>query len=196
MSENLLNSRAALAAEIAESVRSELRAKNAVENLSLTIEKSLLDEARRAELKLAYLRVAAAGAFAVFLLGRLLVSKTTPIAPPTIGSMAAALGWMTFAAAVLVLLRRDWYRTWLRRGFPIADASLLLVGLGVSRLGADPFARPQGLATTFAVLCVVLTFTGAFRLTRSAVQLTTGLAAGCLVVAAALGWLPPLAAGG
>ena len=196
MSDNVLNSRVALAAEIAESVRNELRAKNAVENLSVAIEKSLLDEARRAELKLAYLRVAAAGAFALFLLGRLLVSKITPIAPPTIGSMAATLGWMTFAAAVLLLLRRDWYRTWLRRAFPIADASLLLVGLGLSRIGADPFVSPPGLATTFAVLCVVLTFTGAFRLTRSAVQLTTGLAAGCLVVAAALGWVPPLAAGG
>ena len=164
--------------------------------LSVTIEKSLLDEARRAELKLAYLRVAAAGAFAVFLLGRLGFSKITPVTPPTIGSLAAALVWTTFAAGVLALLRRDWYRPWLRRAIPIADASLLLAGLGLSRIGADPFAGPPGLPTTFAVLCVVFAFTGAFRLTRSAVELTGGLAAGALVLAAAVGWLPVLAAGG
>src|SRR4029077_6637820 len=35
-----------------------------------------------------------------------------------------------------------------------------------------------------------------FRLTRSAVQLTSGLAAGALVIAAALSWVPPLAAAG
>jgi signal transduction histidine kinase len=194
--ENVLDSRAALASEIADAVRGQLHAKHSAEQLSVTIEKSLLDEARRAELKLAYLRVAAAGAFAVFLLGRLGLSKITPVTAPTIGTLAAALVWTTFVAGILALLRRDWYRSWLRRAIPIADASLLLAGLGLSRIGGDPFAGPPGLPTTFAVLCVVFAFTGAFRLTRSAVELTGGLAAGALVLAAALGWLPVLATGG
>ena len=64
MSNNMLDSRQALAAEIAESVQLALHAKQSAEQLNITIEKSLLDEARRAELKLAYLRVAAAGVFA------------------------------------------------------------------------------------------------------------------------------------
>lgn len=196
MSDNVLGSRAALASEIADAVRGQLHAKHTADNLSVTIEKSLLEEARRDELKLAYLRVAAAGVFAVFVIGRLLLSKVTPLTPPTIGSLAAALVWMTFAAAVLGFLRRDWYKAWLRRAIPIADASLLVAGLGLSRLGADPFAGPPGLATTFAALCVVFAFTGAFRLTRSAVQLTGGLAVLSLLVTAALGWLPVLAAGG
>jgi signal transduction histidine kinase len=68
--------------------------------------------------------------------------------------------------------------------------------LGLSRIGVDPFAAPPGLATTFAGLCVVLAFTGAFRLTRSAVELTSGLAAGALVIAAAFSWVPALAAAG
>jgi len=63
-SNNMLDSRQALAAEIAESVQLALHAKQSAEQLNVTIEKSLLDEARRAELKLAYLRVAAAGVFA------------------------------------------------------------------------------------------------------------------------------------
>jgi signal transduction histidine kinase len=194
--ENVLDSRQALASEIAEAVRGQLHAKQTAENLSAAIEKNLLEEARRAELKLAYLRVAAAGAFAVFVLGRLVLSRVTEIAPPTIGSLAASLVWMTFAAVVLGLLRRDWYQAWLRRAFPIADATLLVAGLGLSRMGVDPFSPPPGLATTFAGLCVLLAFTGAFRLTRSAVELTTGLAILSLLVTAALGWLPVLAAGG
>jgi signal transduction histidine kinase len=192
----MLDSRQALAAEIAESVALQLRAKQSAQNLSAAIEKNLLDEARRAELKLAYLRVAGAGAFSVFVLGRLLLSRIMSIPAPTMGSLAVSLGWMTFAAGVLVVLRRDWYKPWLRRAFPIADAILLVAGLGISRIGADPFAGPPGLATTFAVLCVVLAFTGAFRLTRSAVELTSGLAAGALVIAAVFGWLPVVAAGG
>ncbi len=196
MSEKVLDSRQALASEIAEAVRGQLHAKQTAENLSAAIEKNLLAEARRSELKLAYLRAAAAGVFALFVLGRLVVSRVTPVAPPTIGSLAAALGWMTFAAAVLAILRKDYYKKWMRRAFPIADAVLLLGGLGLSRLGADPFAAPSAIATTFAVLCIVLAFTGAFRLTRSAVELTAGLAGGALVIAAALGWLPVFAAGG
>ncbi|HKP33642.1 MAG TPA: HAMP domain-containing sensor histidine kinase [Sphingomicrobium sp.] len=42
---------------------------------------------------------------------------------------------------------------------------------------------------TFAVLSVVLAFTGAFRLTRSAVQLTTALATIVIVLAAVAGWM-------
>lgn len=196
MRENVLDSRAALASEIADAVRAQLHAKHSAGHLSVAIEKNLAEEARRAELKLAYLRVAAAGVFALFVIGRLLISKITFMAPPTIGSLAASLVWMTFAAAVLVLLRRDWYKSWLRRAFPIADATLLVAGLGLSRIGVDPFAAPPGLATTFAGLCVVLAFTGAFRLTRSAVELTTGLAILALVVAAAFGWVPVLAGAG
>jgi len=191
-----MDSRAALASEIAEAVRGQVHAKQSADQLSEAIEKSLLEEARRAELKLSYLRVAAAGAFAVFVIGRLLISRVTDLTPPTLGSLGASLVWMTYAAAVLVLLRREWYKAWLRRAFPIADAALLVLGLGLSRIGVDPFAAPPGLATTFAGLCVVLAFTGAFRLTRSAVELTTGLGAAALVVAAAFGWVPVLAAGG
>ena len=192
----MLDSRAALAAEIAESVRLQLRAKQDAEQLERAIEKTLNDEARRAELRLAYLRVSAAGVFSLFVFARLLLSQFARVPAPTVGSLGAALGWMTYSAAILLLLRRDWYRPWVRRAFPIADAALLVIGLGVSQLGGDPFARPAGLSTTFAALCVVLAFTGAFRLTRSAVEITTGLGVLALLFGAALSWLPLTAASG
>lgn len=184
-----LDSRAALAVEIAESVKRELRAKQSSEQLAVTIEKNLREEARHAELKLAYLRTIAAGAFSLFIFGRLLLAQIFRVPSPTMGSLGAALGWMTFAATVLLLLRKDWYKPWFRRAFPIADATLLVVALGVSQVGADPFARPTGLAATFAALCVVLAFSGAFRLTRSAVELTTSLSVLALLLSTALGWI-------
>ncbi|MDQ6768607.1 MAG: HAMP domain-containing histidine kinase [Gemmatimonadota bacterium] len=126
----------------------------------------------------------------------LLVSKFTTVPPPTVGTLGAVLGWTTFSAAILGVLRREWYRSWFRRAIPIADATLLLIALGLSRIGEDPFARSAGLAATFAVPCVVLAFTSAFRLTRSAVKLTTALSASALIIAAALGWIPLLATAG
>src|SRR5438105_9007070 len=161
MADTMLDSRGILASEIADSIRRELRAKQSAAQLGATIEKSLLEEARRAELKLAYLRGAAAGAFSIFVLGRLVLSKISPIPPPTIGSLGAALGWMTFAAAALALLRRDWYRAWLRRAFPIADAALRVVGLGLSMLRADPLRCRRGPGRTCAGLRAAPRLTGA-----------------------------------
>jgi len=197
MADNRFDSRVVLAGEIAEAVRNQLRAKQDAVQIERAIEQSLLDEARRAELKLAFLRVGAAGMFSVFVFTRLVIADVTGrFAPPTLGSLGAALLWITYAASILMLLRKDWYRPWVRRAFPIADATLLVVALGVSQIGSDPAAAPPGLATTFAALCVVLAFTGAFRLTQSAVEVSAGLAALALLFATAFGWVPFAATGG
>jgi signal transduction histidine kinase len=187
------SSRQALAAEITESLRRELHDQTSLEKLGATIETTLLDEARRAELKLAYLRAAAAGAFLTSVVLMAVGSRITSAARPTNGVIAAALFWAVFATTILIALRRGWYRAWLRRGIPVADAVLLLAALGLSRLG-DQLAADTALVSAFAVLCVVLAFTGSFRLTRSAVQLTSGLAGAVLILAAVLGWMPAASA--
>lgn len=188
-----LNSRQALAAEITESLKRELHVRTSLEKLGATIETTLLDEARRAELKLAYLRAAAAGAFLTFVVLMAVGSRITSAPRPSSGAIAAVLCWAVFAASILIALRRGWYRAWLRRGIPVADAVLLLAALGLSRLG-DQLAPDIALVNAFAVICVVLAFTGSFRLTRSAVQLTSGLASAVLIFAAALGWIPTASA--
>jgi signal transduction histidine kinase len=184
-----LNSRQALAAEITESLKRELHVRSSLEKIGATIETTLLDEARRAELKLAYLRAAAAGAFLMFVLLMAAGIRFTSAPRPSNGAIAAVLIWGVFAATVLIALRSGWYRAWLRRGIPIADAVLLLAALGLSRLG-DRLGPDIGLVNSFAVLCVVLAFSGSFRLTRSAAQLTSGLASAVLILAAVLGWIP------
>src|SRR5688500_20318037 len=110
-----LNSRQALAAEITESLRRELHARTSLEKLGATIEATLLDEARRAELKLAYLRAAAAGAFLTVVVLMAVVSGITSAPGPSTGAIAATLGWAVFSVAILIALRRGWYRAWLRR---------------------------------------------------------------------------------
>ncbi len=184
-----LNSRQALAAEITESLKRELHVRSSLEKIGATIETTLLDEARRAELKLAYLRAAAAGAFLMFVLLMTAGNRFTSAPRPSNGAIAAVLVWSVFAATILIALRSGWYRAWLRRGIPIADAVLLLAALGLTRLG-DQLGPDIALVNSFAVLCVVLAFTGSFRLTRSAAQLTSALASAVLILAVVLGWIP------
>src|SRR6266550_894609 len=189
-----LNSRQALAAEITESLKRELHVRSSLEKIGATIETTLLDEARRAELKLAYLRAAAAGAFLMFVLLMTAGNRFTSAPRPSNGAIAAVLVWSVFAATILIALRSGWYRAWLRRGIPIADAVLLLAALGLTRLG-DQLGPDIALVNSFAVLCVVLAFTGSFRLTRSAAQLTSALASAVLILAVVLGWIPAATAG-
>jgi signal transduction histidine kinase len=125
----------------------------------------------------------------VFVVVLIAASGITSAPRPSSGVITAVLIWAVFAATILIALRRGWYQAWLRRGIPIADATLLLLALGLSRLG-DQLTADIALVNTFSVLCVVLALTGSFRLTRSAVQLTSGLATAVLILGAALGWIP------
>ena len=188
-----LNSRQALAAEITEALRRELHARTSLEKLSAAIETTLLDEARQAELKLAYLRVAAASA--LFIVGALvaIASRFGSVLPPSNAAVLAVLLWLVYSGAVLFALRGGLYRVWLRKAIPAADALLLLVALALTHSVGGIASQPT--VGSFAVLTVVFAFTGAFRLTRSAVQLTAALGSIVVVIAAALGWMPfPLAA--
>jgi signal transduction histidine kinase len=188
------NSRQQLAAEIAESLRRELHARSAPESLAAIVDKALLDEAMRAELHLAYLRCAAAVFFLVALTALELTHSLTGLAVPP-RSFAAVIVWAIITVVVAAALRRGWYRPALRRLLPVVDALTLIVFLG---LGGG-FARGQyaltSVAALSAVFAVVLAYSGAFRLTHSAVKLSAGLAAGVLVIAALAGWIAILVAG-
>jgi signal transduction histidine kinase len=188
-----LNSRQALAAEITESLRRELHARTSLEKLSAAIETTLLDEACQSELKLSYLRVAAAAALFIVGAGVAVASKMIAILPPSNGAVLAIMIWLLYSGAILFALRGGLYRAWLRKAIPAADATLLLAALGLTHVVGGISSQPT--VGTFAVLTVVFAFTGAFRLTRSAVQLTAALGTIVLVIAAVLGWVPiPLAA--
>jgi signal transduction histidine kinase len=195
LSVHSFNSRQALAAEIAESIRHELHARNVAESVSAAIDSSLLEEASRAERHLAHLRAAAA---TMFLAGILVLwlthrSSGTPPRAPTIAAVGA---WAALSVALAIALERGWYRTSLRRAVPILDALVLMVILALGTIpGPSSISEPAG-GTIGAAFAVVLSFSGAFRLTRSAVKLTAGLSGGVLVLAGVLGWMPIGVAGG
>ena len=109
--------------------------------------------------------------------------------PPSNGAVVAVMLWLVHSGVILVALRRGWYHPLLRKAIPAADAILLLAAFGLTQATGGIASQPT--AGTFAVLSVVLAFTGAFRLTRSAVQLTTALATAGLVIATILGWMTP-----
>jgi signal transduction histidine kinase len=191
-----LNSRQVLAAEIAESVRRELRAGASPESLTQAIETSLLAEACGAELKLAYLRLGAVAAFLIAVAALLIESRLTLSPAPGAGIVVTVVVWSAFAGGLVWALKHGWYRQWLRRAIPSIDALLLVAALAASARVNSVSTDTRSFAGAFAVLCVVLAFSGAFRLTRSAAQLSSALAGGALVLAAALSWMPLSLAGG
>jgi signal transduction histidine kinase len=195
LSVDSFNSRQALAAEIAESIRHELHARNVAESLSATIDSALLEEASRAERHLAQLRAAAAAVLLAAALIAALAARVAGLASPPGATIALIAAWVAISAVLLLALGRGWYPPSLRRALPILDALVLIVilGLGVQAAGLRP---PPAIVAIAAAFAVVLAFSGAFRLTRSAVKLTAGLAAGVLVFAALVGWMSFAVAGG
>ena len=166
-------SRERLAASIEVHLRQEIPRPTRGDDLTASIDSALQDESCRNERTVAYLRIIALVAllvpFAIF--GGL--NELDILAPRAL----AALLWLATSIAVAVALRRGWYRPWIRRALPSADA-LMLVIAGVS-LGAGDGATPNA-AVGFAALAglgVLLAVSGAARLTRSAVYYSTTVAA-------------------
>jgi signal transduction histidine kinase len=186
-----LNSRQLLATEIADALREELHARTSPETLTAAVDRSLLEEARRAELQLAYLRLGVAAAVALAAAGRGLV--TSPAGDLPWGAAALGALWTAGSGALVLAMRRGWYRVAARRALPVADAIVLLALLGLSGHATSEAAAH---ATVAGVFAVVLAISGAFRLTRSAVKLAAGLAVAVIVLGAMAGWMPPTIAGG
>ena len=150
-------SRERLAASIEVHLRQEIPRPTRGDDLTASIDSALQDESCRNERTVAYLRIIALVAllvpFAVF--GGL--NELDVLAPRPL----AALVWLAVSIAVAVALRRGWYRPWIRRALPSADA-LMLVVAGVS-LGAGKGTAPNA-AVEFAALAglgVLLAVSGA-----------------------------------
>lgn len=148
----------------------------------------LLDEARENERRIAALRLTLS-----------LVYLALTVASPAITgtrislvTLLAAEGWTLITALLYLALRRGWYRLWLRRAAPAADAIAIVVG---ATLAAGAGAGTQAARTAnVSLLCGFLVFTGALRLTRIATRLSSALAIGAFLTVAFIAHLPPLPA--
>jgi len=149
-------------------------AEAAEEELSGAIQRALLEEARLGELSIAIFRIPVVilcGLLGVAALG--LGTDARTIA----GVVVTAVVWGLWSIALLVALRRGWYRLWLRHGLPIADAvmiaSAITFATGSVSLGGAPMV---GIFGFVVALCGFLAGSGGPRLSRSSAQLSGVLA--------------------
>ncbi|MBW3554893.1 MAG: HAMP domain-containing histidine kinase [Gemmatimonadetes bacterium] len=164
-----------LAASIARQVQSDLPAPDSSQEVAGLVEAALLDESRVNELTLAYFRVTGAAALtalgiAGYVQPALFGAAAFPLLAPLGGLFATV-----FALWLVHALRRGWYRVWLRRWIPAADALIIL--LAVAMIYVEPglrvaAARP-GLAALGAAACLFLTFSGLMRLSGTAQRMAT-----------------------
>lgn len=163
-----------------ESVRAELKA---------SVQRTLREESRRNELRVAYVR-------------SLLIGLQTAIAWTLdwiIEPHALPNAWIEdlfflalFLASVvlLVLLRRGHYWKYSHIVIPLGDALMLVSAFFITLWahGAEVFTRYE-VRTTLALATAILAVTGAARLHRRAIYVSTGLAAAAyLAVSAQVGW--------
>ena len=182
------NSRQQLAASIERVLRNEIHVRGAQADLAASIDRALLREGWRNELALGYLRAVTGIAFtALYLVAHFWPATASFANDPLPASVATAI-WSGTTIALVLALRRGWYRPWLRQAIPIADALAIVVV--VLLLGGDAgFGTERAspaILLNVSVLCVFLAFSGALRLTRAAAQLTTALAVAVFIIVAAL----------
>ena len=162
------------------------------EDLSPLIGRLLLDEARENERRIASLRVVLALVYFALAVG----SSAAGLASVSVLARAAAAAWSVTSAGLYVALRRGWYRNWLRRVMPTADALAIVAGAALAGDGGVSDASRGGTIGNAALMCAVLIFTGALRLTRLSTLYSSILATVAFVLVAAQAGLTPLSAAG
>jgi signal transduction histidine kinase len=183
----------ALAASIERALRSDIAPQASASQLAASIDHTLLEEARTGELRLAWLR--AAVALASVIVSAWTLTRTDAVRAlthPFAGTVLRIL-WTLGALALLLALRRGWYRRWLRYVAPAVDglmiwASFRLFWANVPDERAPMLTAAVGYVT---VLCSFLAVSGAARLSRSSTQLSTALAVAVFLSAAATTHVAP-----
>jgi len=175
---SLPDSQQDLAASIARAVQLGLPGKDVEAGLPEFVQETLVAEARRSELSLAYLRIAFLLPLA--LLNFLVYVPGSPlhVAEYPAGNELVALAWLAAATALLQSLRRGWYRRWLRSVVPGVDAIMIVIAFALlaSGIGSEIDQVEVGVVGATAVACVVLAFSGGLRLSRSGAKLSTAYA--------------------
>jgi signal transduction histidine kinase len=184
-------SRERLAASIEMLLREVIPRPTRGDDLGASIDAALRDESCRNERTVAYLRLAAT--IALPLLFALAGGMDTLRSPGP--RLLTVLLWLGASVAVTIALRRGWYKPWIRRALPLADALMIMLA-GTALTRDPPWAGDQ--TAGFAALSglgVLLAISGALRLTRSSVYYSTVLAVVAIgVVSAWLGTPLPVAA--
>ena len=164
--------------QLADSIERRLRAELPVAkdvDLSVSIDRALLDESRRADLSLTTLRLIV---IAITVSLSIAVCVEEHIGASGCITILIPEGvWALGAVGLVFALRRGWYRLWLRQLVPIIEAVLIaLVCASVWKAGRRDPTIQNGLLIYTASLSAYLVFSGALRLSHSSARLSTALA--------------------
>ena len=170
---------------------------SASRDLLASIERTLHEEARRNETRIADVR-----AFVLALTATLdYVVYRYPQATLGLPSFspfnaAHAAGWFGVAAILAFALRRGLYRPWLRIALPAMDALLIFVLFATTwSTQRTVESMVSGAVVNVAAVCALFAATGGLRLTRTAALVTTALAlADFGAIALVIGYAPGRAA--
>jgi class 3 adenylate cyclase len=141
------------------------------------IDQVLLEQARQNELKLAYARACVLVLSAVLDLvcyfhPSLLGLESAPI----LNSIFSG-SWSVVAVALVLALRRGWYRPWMRTVLPVMDGVLIgaiFINLWRTLMHSSQSCSP--VLINVAAVCSLLAVSGVIRLTRVAAIVTTAMA--------------------
>ena len=156
--------------------------------LSASVERSLLDQARRNELRLARVRVAALGAAAILDTAFHLFPLQT-IGAQSVPAANAILAsfWFAVAVAITVALGRGWYSRPVRIALAALDPVIVLTLFLVifESLRGTPKGVMHPVVVTGAA-CTLLAASGALRQSRAAAGLAGALAVATFAIVAAI----------
>ena len=177
----------ALRASLTARLGRELPGRESPEEIGPVIDRLLLDESRENERRIGALRVSLSAVF----LGLAVMSgalRGERVIPST---LLAAVVWCGASTGLYVALRRGWYRIWLRRVAPLADATAIVLGTALAaRSGDTADGAHAAIAANVSLLAAFLVFTGALRMTRVSTRLSSGLAVFVFLAAAVIAHLP------
>jgi class 3 adenylate cyclase len=163
------------------------------DEIGASIDRTLLEAARRNEMRVAWVRVVAlVGTAALNVVAHLHPQEAFGVDRYSLANGLAAATWAAAALMLALLLHHGWYRAWLRLAMPAADGVLILF-LFLLLFGTSDPSGPEtsvalrGTLVNMAAVCTLLALSGSLRLSRLASVVTTVLAMVAFVSAASFG---------
>ena len=186
----------ALAASIERVLRTDLAGPNISTHLAGSIDRIMLEEARAAELRLAWVRLVVIAPYVLLTLWALFLPGARGAHGSLIPAAVLAIVWLSAAGALVVALRRGWYRHWVPHLMPVLYAVTILGGF-ILWWRLDDAVRPLPAAELVAyvvVHCAFMCLSGALRLSRWSARAGTVFGVGVFVVVAVIADMSPLPA--
>jgi len=147
-------------------------------DIASSIDHTLREEARRAEIMLASVRALALGLVTMLNTFLYFVPRAAGWPRATAVFPLLAAGWLGASLVILEVVRRGNYRSWMRVAFPVVDGGLIAATFVIAwntSVEGDDRSR-HGVLAVWIVCWALLAASGGLRLSRGATVWTTAIA--------------------